>query len=157
MIYTDDASISFSTSILFSYPLPYFAKLPVSLSLSLSVFAGKVSDSSSHVFIRCSEKCYNQVTLSLPKPSSPKPTVTFTLAPGFRLESNTNSLIGSRAKLADVPKLHELIESEIKKILARRGSWTIVLPGISRKQGEEIPYDTKEIDVKLVSERQNLP
>lgn len=138
MIYTDDVSISFSTMILFSYPVPQFAKLPVSLSLSLSVFAGKV-------------------ILSLPKSSSPNPTVTFTLVPGFRLEFNINSLVGSRAKLADVPKLHELIESEIKKILTRRGSWTVVLPGIARKQGESIPYDTKEIDVKLISERQSLP
>ena len=38
--------------------------------------------------------------------------------------------MGSRAKLADVPKLHELIQHQVRKILADRAVWKIVLPGL---------------------------
>jgi maintenance of mitochondrial morphology protein 1 len=38
--------------------------------------------------------------------------------------------MGSRAKLADVPKLHELIQHQVRGILAARAIWKIVLPGL---------------------------
>jgi maintenance of morphology protein 1 len=38
--------------------------------------------------------------------------------------------MGSRAMLRDVPKLHELIEYQVRKVLALRGTWKIVLPGM---------------------------
>lgn len=38
--------------------------------------------------------------------------------------------MGSRAKLADVPKLHELIQHQVRKTLANRAVWKIVLPGL---------------------------
>jgi len=134
MTYKDSASISFSTSVLLNYPFPYFARLPVSLSVSLSVFSSKI-------------------ILTLPQPTSSMPTLTFALAPTFNLELNIGSLLGSRAKLADVPKLHDMIESQVKKLLAAHGSWTVVLPGIMRPQGViDIRYPSDEIDVKLVNE-----
>lgn len=43
-----------------------------------------------------------------------------------------------------------MIESQVRRVLARHGSWTVVLPGISRPQGSA--YGKEEIDVKLVSE-----
>ena len=39
--------------------------------------------------------------------------------------------MGSRAKLADMPKLHELIQHQVRKTLADRAVWKIVLPGLS--------------------------
>ncbi len=42
-----------------------------------------------------------------------------------------NSDVGSRAKLSDVPKLHELIEAQIRRAIIDRGTWKVVLPGIS--------------------------
>jgi len=38
--------------------------------------------------------------------------------------------MGSRAKLADVPKLHELIQHQVRRILAARAIWKVVLPGL---------------------------
>lgn len=38
--------------------------------------------------------------------------------------------MGSRAMLRDVPKLHELIEYQVRKVLALRGTWKVVLPGV---------------------------
>lgn len=39
--------------------------------------------------------------------------------------------MGSRAKLANVPKLHELIQHQLRRLLAARGKWNVVLPGLS--------------------------
>lgn len=39
--------------------------------------------------------------------------------------------MGSRAKLANVPKLHELIQHQLRRLLAARGTWNIILPGLT--------------------------
>jgi len=39
--------------------------------------------------------------------------------------------MGSRAKLADVPKFHELITQQIRRALVEQGTWKIVLPGLT--------------------------
>ena len=44
--YTDTAFISLSTTVLFNYPFPGFAKLPLSLIISLELFSCKVGDDS---------------------------------------------------------------------------------------------------------------
>jgi maintenance of morphology protein 1 len=39
--------------------------------------------------------------------------------------------MGSRAKLANVPKLHELIQHQVRRVLAARATWKVALPGLS--------------------------
>lgn len=39
--------------------------------------------------------------------------------------------MGSRAKLANVPKLHELIQHQVRNVLVNKGTWKVVLPGLS--------------------------
>lgn len=76
--------------------------------------------------------------------------MTFALVPSFTLDLHISSLLGSRAKLADVPKLHDMIESQIRKTLTSRGSWTVVLPGIPPpKDGLNVDDSSDEIAVKL--------
>ena len=41
--YVDTVAISISTSVLFNYPFPSFARLPASLTISLALFAAPVS------------------------------------------------------------------------------------------------------------------
>ncbi|KAG6911842.1 hypothetical protein DXG01_000089 [Tephrocybe rancida] len=110
--YTDTVSISLSTSYLFNYPMTSFARLPVSLTVSLSQFKSSIS-------------------ISPPPPDSPAPVLTFSISPDFTLDLTTTSLMGSRAKLANVPKLHELIQHQVRRILAARGTWKVVLPGLA--------------------------
>ncbi|OBZ78975.1 Maintenance of mitochondrial morphology protein 1 [Grifola frondosa] len=115
MTYVDSLSISLSTSVLFNYPFPSFARLPVSLTISLSIFS-------------------SSILLTPPHPHSPHPTVTFTLPSphtDFTLDLRTTSLLGSRAKLEDVPKLHELIQHQIRRLIVERGTWKVVLPGLA--------------------------
>ena len=56
------------------------------------------------------------------------------MLPDFTLDLKSTSLLGSRAKLADVPKLHELIDSQIRRAIDQRGTLKIVLPGISHEE-----------------------
>ncbi|KAI9445035.1 hypothetical protein H4582DRAFT_1912867 [Lactarius indigo] len=63
-----------------------------------------------------------------PSPSSPAPALTLTVLPNFTLELQSRSLLGSRAKLADVPKLHELIDNQIRRAIGRWGTLRISLP-----------------------------
>ncbi|KAG1894816.1 uncharacterized protein F5891DRAFT_1060671 [Suillus fuscotomentosus] len=112
MSYTDTISVSLSTSYLFNYPMSSFARLPVSLTISLSLFESKV-------------------TLVPPSPASAAPVLTISLPQDFTLNLKTTSLMGSRAMLRDVPKLHELIEYQVRKVLALRGTWKVILPGMA--------------------------
>ncbi|KAM6498256.1 Maintenance of mitochondrial morphology protein 1 [Amanita muscaria] len=112
IVYTDSLSVSFSTSYLFNYPMPSFARLPVSLTISLSQFK-------------------SSVTVTPPSPTSTIPVLTIKISPNFQLDVTTTSLMGSRAKLANVPKLHELIQHQVRRLLAARGTWKVVLPGLS--------------------------
>ena len=48
--------------------------------------------------------------------------------------------MGSRAQLADVPKLHELIETQVKRLISEKATWKVVLPGMSKPRAE-----TKEL------------
>lgn len=45
--------------------------------------------------------------------------------------------MGSRAKLANVPKLHELIQHQARRILAARGTWKFALPGLANIADEK--------------------
>lgn len=51
--------------------------------------------------------------------------------------------MGSRAKLANVPKLHELIQHQVRRILASREPWRVVLPGLTSV--EEVRHVLKEL------------
>jgi len=44
--------------------------------------------------------------------------------------------MGSRARLADVPKLHELIETQVKRLISEKVTWKVVLPGMGKPRAE---------------------
>lgn len=73
---------------------------------------------------------------------SPAPVLTLAIPPDFTLDLKTTSLMGSRAKLADVPKLHELIQHQVRRILAARAVWKVVLPGIGSVA--EVKHEIRE-------------
>lgn len=128
MHYTDTVSISLTTSYLFNYPMKSFARLPVSLTIALALFRSEVR----HSYISQSPPLLTmaQVSIIPPSPNS-TPALTLTLNPHFTLDLTTTSLMGSRAKLANVPKLHELIENQVRRVLAGKGPWTIPLPSFA--------------------------
>jgi len=67
------------------------------------------------------------------------------IPPDFTLDLTTTSLMGSRAKLANVPKLHELIQHQVRRILAAREPWRVVLPGLTTVvEVQQVLKDLKE-------------
>lgn len=60
--------------------------------------------------------------------------------------------MGSRAKLADVPKLHELIQHQVRRTLASRAVWKVVLPGLTSvaEVKKEIREGIAQEDAKLL-------
>jgi len=136
LTYTDTASISLSTSVLFNYPLPAFARLPLSLVISVELFSSTMS---------FTPPIPVATSKSLPVESDAFPALTLAIPPSsISLSLKITSTMGSRAQLADVPKLHELIENQVKKVISEKGSWKIVLPGLdatkAREKREESVY-----------------
>lgn len=106
--YTDLVSLSLTTCLLVNFPRPRFAVLPISLGLTLERFSGTL-------------------TLELPNPLSPpttsQPVVHMSLHPDFTLQLSTTSLLGSRAKLQDIPKVEQLILARIRGAIQDRVVW----------------------------------
>ena len=87
-----------------------------------------------------------------PDPNSQNPTLTISLLPDFVLDLKTSSLMGSRAKPADVPKLHEMIQAEIRRALLPPRTWKIVLPWVaSVEEVKEELASTAQDDSNSVS------
>jgi maintenance of morphology protein 1 len=132
VVYTDSLSVSFSTSYLFNYPMSSFARLPVSLTVSLSRFESSIS-------------------ITPPSPASTIPVLAIEISPTFQLDITITSLVGSRTKLANVPKLHELIQHQLRRLLAASTSWKVVLPGLSNA-----PEANEEIENEVMANELNL-
>jgi len=62
--------------------------------------------------------------------------------------------MGSRAKLANIPKLHELIQHQVHQVLASRGPWKVPLPNMSSVP--EIKQEIKEEIKEEMEEQMHL-
>ncbi|CAG8087087.1 unnamed protein product [Penicillium olsonii] len=131
----DNLSIAVETSMVLNYPKPRSAILPVALSVSVVRFSGTLCIS----LIPASteppepmptpagsspEPVHNEQTGpngpgrhssqdQLPPKSSPKSNVAFSFLPDYRLDLSVRSLIGSRSRLQDVPKIAQLVEARV--------------------------------------------
>lgn len=109
--------LSISTRLLLNYPRPLTAILPVKLSVSIRRFEGTISVAF--------------VAPSSPSTSPTPPTtddalggrVEIALLPDYTLDLDVRSLIGSRSKLEDVPKVRELVEGRVREWVASRVVW----------------------------------
>jgi len=128
-----------------NFPRPRFAVLPVSLSLTLQRFSGTVTIELPTPTVSSSES--PSPNSSVPPPPHQHPSIHLSLHPDFTLDLSTSSLLGSRAKLEDVPKVEQLLNARIRAIIQDRVVWPgrveISLPGIhphhSKKHSTEDP------------------
>lgn len=97
--YTDVVSISLSTNILLNVPKPRFAVLPVSLVLTVSSLSS---------------------ALSLTVTPEPTPTVHISIEPDFEMQVTTRSLLGSKAKLQDLPKVEQILKERIRAVMIEK-------------------------------------
>lgn len=119
---SDTITLAIETKLILNYPKPLVAVLPIALGVSVVRFSGTLSIS----FIPSGPPPYSTAPLtpaSAQKPSAagtavadptPPTSLTFSFLPDYRLELSTHSLLGSRSRLQDVPKIAQLVESRLR-------------------------------------------
>jgi maintenance of mitochondrial morphology protein 1 len=137
----DNLSLAIETSLILNYPKPRSAVLPVALSVSVVRFSGTLcislipastsassQNSSSSptpdasnigmrsLFQHLSAELNGTAaspTADQEKKGVPKTNLSFSFLPDYRLDLSVRSLIGSRSRLQDVPKVAQLVEARI--------------------------------------------
>ncbi|KAK3109694.1 ERMES complex subunit mmm1 [Teratosphaeriaceae sp. CCFEE 6253] len=121
----DVVTLGIETKLVLNYPKPFVAVLPVALAVSVVRFSGTLSVSFSPSSpldpfppedggpeTPGGPEVKNEGHPLNPTGSSPT-TLTFTFLDDYRLDLSVHSLIGSRSRLQDVPKIAQLVESRI--------------------------------------------
>ena len=94
---SDMITLAVETKLLLNYPKRLSAVLPVALAVSVVRFSGTLS-----------------ISFVPSNPSENTPTkMTFTFLDDYRLDFSIRSLLGSRSRLQDVPKIAQLVESRL--------------------------------------------
>jgi maintenance of morphology protein 1 len=139
---SDVITLGIETTLVLNYPKPLVAVLPVALAVSVVRFSGTLAvsfipsssppptstntpDSSPapHTHQRDTSTTTTSATTSTsphrPESSNSTPpphrptTLAFTFLDDYRLDLSVRSLVGSRSRLQDVPKIAQLIESRV--------------------------------------------
>ncbi|BGP12237.1 hypothetical protein JCM10213_000069 [Rhodosporidiobolus nylandii] len=132
--YSDHVTLAVSTRVAVNFPRPRFAVLPVSLGVTLERFSGTLTIELPPP-LPSTSSAPSSSSASHP-PSHPHPTVHLSLHPDFDLQLRTSSLLGSRAKLQDVPKIEQLLAARIRATIQDRVVWPgrveVALPGLAK-------------------------
>lgn len=122
---SDTLTMGIETKLILNKPRPMTAVLPILLSVSIVRFSGCLTVS----LVNTKEEEFSD--LQVPKKASSGlsestkdetngTALLFSFSPDYRLEFSVKSLIGSRAKLQDVPKISSLIEHRLRSWFVER-------------------------------------
>ncbi|KAK0560298.1 ERMES complex subunit mmm1 [Tilletia horrida] len=116
--YNDQISLSIETKLVVNFPKPRFA-----LALELfSTVPSVVLPTESSAQAATSEGTQSSSAGSPPKPKC-RHHLHISLHPDFVLEAHASSLIGSRAKLQDIPKIEQLLVARLRAFVHDRFVW----------------------------------
>ncbi|KAF2176783.1 hypothetical protein K469DRAFT_645271 [Zopfia rhizophila CBS 207.26] len=175
---SDVITLGVETTLVLNYPKSLVAVLPVALAVSIVRFSGTLAVS----FIPSSSppststntpsptplsQPHNTSFSEPPRPSTASPntpsrptTLAFTFLDDYRLDLSVRSLVGSRSRLQDVPKIAQLIESRVHAWFDERAVeprfQQIVLPSLwprkrNTRGGEEDEKD-EAVDEDVVEQ-----
>ena len=148
---SDFVTLGIETKIVLNYPKPLTAILPVALAVSIVRFSGTLSIS----FLPSSSKpaspanSATSASTTQQPPSTTPTTLAFCFLPDYRLDLSVRSLVGSRSRLQDIPKIAQLVESRLhawidERCVAPRVQ-QVVLPSLwPRKKNTRGPPETDE-------------
>jgi maintenance of morphology protein 1 len=127
----DNLTLGIETKLLLNYPKPFSAILPLALAVSVVRFSGTLSVSFlPSAPVSAAEAVSEAASLSSP----PKTSLAFSFLPDYRLELSVRSLVGSRSRLQDVPKIAQLVEWRVQQWFEERvvepRVQVVALPGI---------------------------
>ena len=103
---TDQITLGVDTKMYLNYPRTKFATLPIGLVVTIHQFQATLSCS----FIPRSASTTDSSSTAL----------TFSLLPGYRLNLGVRSLVGSRSRLQDIPKIAQIVEARVKTWFVER-------------------------------------
>jgi maintenance of morphology protein 1 len=152
---SDFVTLAVETKIILNYPKPMTAILPIALSVSVVRFSGTLSIS----FLPSTTRPASaENASSIPsQPSSTTPTtLAFCFLPDYRLDLSVRSLVGSRSRLQDIPKIAQLVESRLHSWIDERcvepRVQQVALPSLwPRKQNTRGPPTDEEETVAPVN------
>jgi maintenance of morphology protein 1 len=180
---SDVITLGIETTLVLNYPKPFVAVLPVALAVSVVRFSGTLAVSfipsssppststnsrsptpGAHSHSRSRSRPRSEHP-EPPRPTSPSSandstptrptTLAFTFLDDYRLDLSVRSLVGSRSRLQDVPKIAQLIESRVhawfdERVVEPRFQ-QIVLPSLwPRKRNTRGGEDEVEIDEEAI-------
>lgn len=128
---SDMLTLAVETKLLLNYPKNLSAVLPVALSVSVVRFSGTLS-----------------ISFIPSNPSQSSPTMmTFSFLDDYRLDFSIRSLLGSRSRLQDVPKVAQFVEARLHRWFDERAVeprfQEIALPSMwPRKKNTRGPEDS---------------
>ncbi|KAF2142987.1 uncharacterized protein K452DRAFT_195107, partial [Aplosporella prunicola CBS 121167] len=111
---SDVLTLGIETTLRLNWPRQKVAVLPVALAVSVVRFSGTLSMSFIPSAQPTSSSNSNSAIDDPPNTSAHTPTtLAFTFLDDYRLDLSVRSLLGSRSRLQDVPKIAQLIESRL--------------------------------------------
>lgn len=154
---SDFVTLAVETKIILNYPKPMTAILPIALSVSVVRFSGTLSIS----FLPSSTRPSTSSTIPPHQPSSTTPTtLAFSFLPDYRLDLSVRSLVGSRSRLQDIPKIAQLVENRLHSWIDERcvepRMQQVVLPSFwPRKRNTRGPPTDEEGEVAVPGSNEN--
>ena len=151
---SDFMTLGIETRMILNYPKPLTAVLPIALSVSIVRFSGTLS-----ISFLPSHPTPSSTPDSTPQqpPSVTPTTLAFSFLPDYRLDVSVRSLVGSRSRLQDIPKIAQLVESRLHAWIDERcvepRVQQVVLPSLwPRKKNTRGPGSADEDVVDAVKE-----
>lgn len=133
----DNMTLAIETALLLNYPKALSAMLPVALAVSIVRFSGTLSIS----FVPATDETSAVDSEPPAQPTGkPKTNLAFSFLPDYRLDLSVRSLIGSRSRLQDIPKIAQLVEARAQAWFEERvvepRVQVVPLPGIWPRMGK---------------------
>jgi len=152
---SDFITMGLETKLILNYPKPLTAILPVALSVSVVRFSGTLS-----ISFLPSHPTPSSTPSDMPQqpPSTTPTTLAFSFLPDYRLDLSVRSLVGSRSRLQDIPKIAQLVESRLHAWIDERcvepRVQQVVLPSLwPRKKNTRVPGSADEEVGEVEKER----
>ncbi|KAG7008026.1 hypothetical protein G7Y79_00007g021510 [Physcia stellaris] len=147
---SDFITLGVETKMILNYPKPFTAVLPIALAVSIVRFSGTLSISFLPSSSRPAQSTGTPSTPQLP-PSTTPTTLAFSFLPDYRLDLSVRSLVGSRSRLQDIPKIAQLVENRLHSWIDERcvepRVQQVVLPSLwPRKKNTRGPAPGEEAE-----------
>ena len=139
----DNLTLAIETSLILNYPKPFSAILPLALAVSVVRFSGTLAIS----FVPATPPASSSASAvedddaasSKRSSGSPNTNLAFSFLPDYRLDLSVRSLVGSRSRLQDVPKIAQLVEAQVQAWFEERvvepRVQVVALPGLWPRMG----------------------